>query len=166
MPEIHYQSKFYYKKNKNMKKSFFRILPAVILLVAAIVVLGGCKKKNENKNPLKNTEWKLINFVDVGNNTKKTPEPDSEKCYILKFLENGDSLTTTSSTNNFIGTYTIDIKTSSISITSLGGTKINEIYDGILYVESLIKVNKYTIDKDILKLYYNDNKNYLEFKRR
>jgi len=148
-----------------MKKSFFRILPAVILFVAAVVVLGGCVKK-ENKNPLKNTEWKLINFVDVANNTKKTPEPDSEKCYTLKFLEKGDSLTTTSSTNNFIGTYTIDIKTSSISITSLGGTKINEIYDGILYVESLIKVNKYTIDKNILKLYYNDNKNYLEFKRR
>ena len=141
-----------------MKKLIFRILPAVILFVAAIAVLGGCEKKNENnnenekenKNPLKNTEWKLINFVDVGNNTKKTPEPDSEKCYTLKFLENGDSLTTTSS----------------ISITSLGGTKINEIYDGILYVESLIKVNKYTIDKDVLKLYYNDNKNYLEFKRR
>ena len=157
-----------------MKKVIFRILPSVILLVAAIVVLGGCEKKNENnnenekenKNPLKNTEWKLINFVDVANNTKKTPEPDSEKCYTLKFLEKGDSLTTTSSTNNFIGTYTIDIKTSSISITSLGGTKINEIYDGILYIESLIKVNKYTIDKDILKLYYNDNKNYLEFKRR
>ena len=127
---------------------------------------GRVQEKNENNNPLKNTEWKLITFVDVGNNTKKTPEPDSEKCYTLKFLENGDSLTTTSSTNNFIGTYTIDIKTSSISITSLGGTKINEIYDGILYVESLIKVNKYTIDKDVLKLYYNDNKNYLEFKRR
>ena len=148
-----------------MKKLIFRILPAVILFVAAIVVLGGCEKK-ENKNPLKNTEWKLINFVDVANNTKKTPEPDSEKCYILKFLEKGDSLTAVSSTNNFIGTYTIAIKTSSISITSLGGTKINEIYDGILYIESLIKVNKYTIDKDILKLYYNDNKNYLEFKRR
>ena len=153
-----------------MKKVIFRILPAVILLVAAIVVLGGCENKNENenenKNPLKNTEWKLINFVDVANNTKKTPEPDSEKCYILKFLEKGDSLTAVSSTNNFIGKYTIDIKTFSISITSLGGTKINEIYDGILYVESLITVNKYTIDKDILKLYYNDNKNYLEFKRR
>ena len=157
-----------------MKKSFFRILPAVILLVAAIVVLGGCEKKNENnnenekenKNPLKNTEWKLINFVDVANNTKKTPEPDSEKCYILKFLEKGDSLTAVSSTNNFIGTYTIDTQTHYILITNFCGTKINEIYDGILYIESLITVNKYTIDKDILKLYYNDNKNYLEFKRK
>ena len=93
-----------------MKKLIFRILPAVILFVAAIVVLGGCEKK-ENKNPLKNTEWKLINFVDVANNTKKTPEPDSEKCYILKFLEKGDSLTAVSSTNNFIGTYTIDTQT-------------------------------------------------------
>ena len=157
-----------------MKKSFFRILPAVILLVAAIVVLGGCKKKNENnnenekenKNPLKNTEWKLINFVDVTNNTKKTPEPDSEKCYILKFLEKGDSLTAVSSTNNFIGTYTIDTQTHYILITNFCGTKIKELYDGILYVKSLITVNKYTIDKDILKLYYNDNKNYLEFKRK
>ena len=148
-----------------MKKSFFRILPAVILFIAAIVVLGGCEKK-ENKNPLKNTEWKLINFVDVGNNTKKTPEPDSEKCYTLKFLEKGDSLTAVSSTNNFIGTYTIDTQTHYILITNFCGTKIKELYDGILYVKSLIIVNKYTIDKDILKLYYNDNKNYLEFKRR
>ena len=157
-----------------MKKSFFRILPAVILFVAAVVVLGGCEKKNENnnenekenKNPLKNTEWKLINFVDVANNTKKTPEPDSEKCYILKFLEKGDSLTAVSSTNNFIGTYTIDTQTHYILITNFCGTKIKELYDGILYVKSLITVNKYTIDKDILKLYYNDNKNYLEFKRK
>ena len=148
-----------------MKKSFFRILPAVILFVAAVVVLGGCVKK-ENKNPLVNTEWKLINFVDVANNTKKTPEPDSEKCYILKFLEKGDSLTAVSSTNNFIGTYTIDTQTHYILITNFCGTKIKELYDGILYVKSLIIVNKYTIDKDILKLYYNDNKNYLEFKRR
>ena len=157
-----------------MKKVIFRILPAVILLVAAVVVLGGCEKKNENnnenekenKNPLKNTEWKLINFVDVANNTKKTPEPDSEKCYILKFLEKGDSLTAVSSTNNFIGTYTIDTQTHYILITNFCGTKIKELYDGILYVKSLITVNKYTIDKDILKLYYNDNKNYLEFKRK
>ena len=149
-----------------MKKLIFKILPAMLLLVGVFMVLGGCEKKQENKNPLKNTEWKLVNFVDVANNTNKIPEPNSEMCYILKFLETADSLTAVSSTNNFIGTYTIDIKTSSISITSLGGTKINEIYDGILYVESLIKVNKYTIDKDVLKLYYNDNKNYLEFKRR
>ena len=157
-----------------MKKLIFRILPAVILFVAAVVVLGGGEKKNENnnenekenKNPLKNTEWKLINFVDVTNNTKKTPEPDSEKCYILKFLEKGDSLTAVSSTNNFIGTYTIDTQTHYILITNFCGTKIKELYDGILYVKSLIIVNKYTIDKDILKLYYNDNKNYLEFKRR
>jgi len=157
-----------------MKKVIFRILPAVILFVAAVVVLGGCEKKNENnnenekenKNPLKNTEWKLINFVDVANNTKKTPEPDSEKCYILKFLEKGDSLTAVSSTNNFIGTYTIDTQTHYILITNFCGTKIKELYDGILYVKSLITVNKYTIDKDILKLYYNDNKNYLEFKRK
>ena len=157
-----------------MKKVIFRILPAVILFVAAVVVLGGCEKKNENnnenekenKNPLKNTEWKLINFVDVANNTKKTPEPDSEKCYILKFLEKGDSLTAVSSTNNFIGTYTIDNQTHYILITNFCGTKIKELYDGILYVKSLITVNKYTIDKDILKLYYNDNKNYLEFKRK
>ena len=149
-----------------MKKLFLTTLSVVILLIGALIVLSGCEKEKGNKNPLKNTEWKLINFVDVGNNTKKTPEPNSEMCYILKFLETADSLTAVSSTNNFIGTYTIDIKTSSISITSLGGTKINEIYDGILYVESLIKANKYTIDKDILKLYYNENKNYLEFKRR
>ena len=148
-----------------MKKQFIKTLSAVLLLIGAFMVLGGCEKKKENKNPLKNTEWKLVNFVDVANNTNKTPEPNSEMCYILKFLETGDSLTAVSSTNNFIGTYTIDIKTSSISI-AMGGTKINEIGDGISYVKSLNTVEKYMIDNNILKLYYNDNKNYLEFKRR
>ena len=62
MPETHYQSKFYYKKNKNMKKVIFRILPAVILLVAAIAVLGGCEK---SKLKLKGTTWKLNGIYDV-----------------------------------------------------------------------------------------------------
>ena len=149
-----------------MKKLISKILPAAILLIGAFIVLGGCKKEKENKNPLKNTEWKLVNFVDVANNTNKIPEPNSEMCYILKFLETADSLTAVSSTNNFIGTYTIDIKTSSISITRLVGTEINEIGDGVSYVKSLNIVDKYTIDNNILKLYYDDSKNYLEFKRR
>ena len=149
-----------------MKKLIFKTLPAILLLVGAFIVLGGCEKKKENKNTLKNTEWKLVNFVDVANNTNKIPEPNSEMCYILKFLETADSLTAVSSTNNFIGTYTIDIKTSSISITRLIGTKINEIGDGVSFVKSLNTVDKYMIDNNILKLYYNDNKNYLEFKRR
>ena len=149
-----------------MKKLIFKTLPAMLLLVGAFIVLGGCEKKKENKNTLKNTEWKLVNFVDVANNTNKIPEPNSEMCYILKFLETADSLTAVSSTNNFIGTYTIDIKTSSISITRLVGTEINEIGDGVSFVKSLNTVDKYMIDNNILKLYYNDNKNYLEFKRR
>ena len=149
-----------------MKKLIFKILPVMLLLIGAFIVLGGCEKKKENKNPLRNTEWKLVNFVDVANNTKKTPEPNSEMCYILKFLETGDSLTTVSSTNNFIGTYTIDIKTSSISITRLVATEINEIGDGVSFVKSLNTVDKYMIDNNILKLYYNDSKNCLEFKRR
>ena len=149
-----------------MKKLIFKILPAMLLLVGVFMVLGGCEKKKENKNPLKNTEWKLVNFVDVANNTNKIPEPNSEMCYILKFLETGDSLTAVSSTNNFIGTYTIDIKTSSISIASLRGTEINEIGDGVSFVKSLNTVDKYMIDNNILKLYYDDSKNCLEFKRR
>ena len=149
-----------------MKKQFIKTLSALILLIGAFIVLGRCEKGKENKNPLKNTEWKLVNFVDVANNTNKIPEPNSEMCYILKFLETGDSLTAVSSTNNFIGTYTIDIKTSSISIASLRGTEINEIGDGVSFVKSLNTVDKYMIDNNILKLYYNDSKNCLEFKRR
>ena len=84
----------------------------------------------------------------------------------MKFLENGDSLTTTSSTNNFTGIYIIDTQKLYVSFKELVGTEINEIGDGNLYVKSLNIIDKYTIDKDILKLYYNDNKNYLEFKRR
>ena len=149
-----------------MKKLIFKTLSAMLLLVGAFIVLGGCEKKKENKNTLKNTEWKLVNFVDVANNTQKTPEPDNEKCYVLKFLETADSLTAVSSTNNFTGIYIIDTQKLYISFKELVGTEINEIGDGNLYVKSLNIIDKYTIDKDVLKLYYNDNKNYLEFKRR
>ncbi|MFC2719979.1 MAG: hypothetical protein ACFN40_05410, partial [Bacteroidota bacterium] len=78
-----------------MKKSFFRILPAVILLVAAIVVLGGCEKKNENnnenekenKNPLKNTEWKLVSiFIVEKDSTVIDFKCDNcDDCYKFKF---------------------------------------------------------------------------------
>ena len=71
-----------------MKKQFIKTLSVVLLLIGAFMVLGGCEKKKENKNPLKNTEWKLVNFVDVANNTNKIPEPNSEMCYILKFFRN------------------------------------------------------------------------------
>ena len=69
-----------------MKKLIFRILPAVILFVAAIVVLGGCEKK-ENKNPLKNTEWKLVSiFIVEKDSTVIDFKCDNcDDCYKFKF---------------------------------------------------------------------------------
>ena len=49
-PKYTINQSFIIKKNKNMKKVIFRILPAVILFVSAIVVLGGCEKSEVQDN--------------------------------------------------------------------------------------------------------------------
>ena len=139
-----------------MKKLIFRILPAVILFVAAIVVLGGCEK---SKLKLKGTTWKLDGIYNADTKELKVLAPiECEDCYSFTF--DTDSTAQGKSTTNKLGVYLTNPVGIGIE------TFIAEIGDGNLYVKSLNIIDKYTIDKDVLKLYYNDNKNYLEFKRR
>lgn len=155
-------------------RAFKSKLTAIAIMVVAVlgsVLFFACEEKEDNtknnakSNPLANTEWKLISFVDVANNTTTTPMPNDSICYRIKFEENM-LLNMHSSTNTFNGNYTINLQDSSINIGSLQGTEINELYDGILFVESVTNVSSFSIRANILLLYYHNNQNYLKFERR
>lgn len=138
-----------------------------ILALVAVLFFTACKNETE-ENPLLNTKWKFTHFVDVTNQTSTVPDvlqlsPDSS--YWLQFFED-ESLQGRSSSNILLGFYTADLNGSDFAITTLGGTEVNELPDGFLFVESLHLVDSYTISGSTLKLHYNDNQNYLLFEAR
>lgn len=155
-----------------MKTKFLR-LSAVAIVVVTLLSLGlffSCEEKDGNNektnNPLKNTEWKLIEFVDVANNTTKIPEPSDSVCYRLEFEENLNKLNVHSSTNSLSGDYIINTENYSLLIKNLYGTEINELYDGNLFMQGIKNTRYYSVSNNILELYYNNRQNYLKFERR
>lgn len=57
------------------------------------------------------------------------------------------------------------IKDRKLNFIELGGTKINELFDGRKYVEALHQVNRFGIVSKQLKLYYSDT-DYLLFEKK
>jgi hypothetical protein len=114
---------------------------------------------NNRKPELTGIKWKLTGFVIGGN--VKTPEQDSDNSYWLLF-KNDNTLEGKSSTNELMGSYEINAQTSSLLITNLGGTKINELPDGRLFVESLRAVRSFELREGTLKLYFSET-DYLFF---
>ena len=109
---------------------------------------------------LTDVEWKLIGFIDAKQNELKIAEPEHERCYRLRFNDD-NTLSGESSTNEIVGTYEISLEVSlesSMKIISLGGTKINELYDGNLYMKCLKNVNIFSMTEKGLALYYDSNK--------
>lgn len=130
-----------------------------------IILCLSCQNKDDVTDaPLKGTKWKLVGFVAAATGKVKEAEPASEKCYLLTFNENG-IFTGVSSTNQLMGTYVLDNEASGIHITNIGGTEINELFDGKLYVERLAAIQSFAITKNSLKLYYNVQKDYLLFNK-
>lgn len=110
---------------------------------------------------LKNTNWKLVNIVDNTNAVVRVPNPNADSCYLVSF-DTDSTLRVHSSVNNLQGSYKLDLRTMKIKITNFGGTKINELYDGKLFMECLTASESFVIKEDSLILYYND-KDYLIF---
>lgn len=123
-----------------------------------------CNEKNPQQIEnlaLINTKWRLTNIVDITNGVTRTPNPNSSDCYLLYF-DTDSTLQVKSSVNTLQGFYRLDFKTMKIRINDLGGTKINELYDGKLFIECLTSSKNFAIKKDSLILYYNE-KDYLIF---
>ncbi|MDR2126335.1 MAG: META domain-containing protein [Prevotellaceae bacterium] len=141
---------------------------AILLILAGVVACGkedgNCPYKiyNEPNEPLslKGTKWKLAGFVDVQICTMKTAEPIGEQCYLLTFHEDG-VISGSTSTNTFFGSYEL-VNGSNISINLGNMTAINELFDGLRYIDCMNNVISYISFDERLILYYNPT-NYLLF---
>lgn len=153
-----------------------RLLPVLLML---ILMGTGCNKKTKDDNDsldkvlvivqyeqlsLIGTDWKLIGFANVAENTIKIAEPQQENCYRLIFNPDG-TLSGETSTNQAGGGYEVNMEDKVLKILSFGGeTMINELYDGFLYIESMLKVESFAITERGLALYYDNKKHFLLFK--
>lgn len=159
-----------------------RVTNTVFLLIALLVMSGACKDKDTVDQepgisiplaeipddpdyislPIIGTKWKLIGFADSGTNTIKLAEPSGGDTYTLKFEGNG-TVSGVTSTNQAIGTYTYTLEGHELQITTWGGTKINELFDGPLYVKAIEQVHSYQLSAKGLVLNYAPKK-YLLYK--
>ncbi|MEA4983882.1 hypothetical protein SDC9_75761 [bioreactor metagenome] len=142
------------------RKTFLFAAISLFLLTAG----AGCEKEKEEygSTELYGT-WKLTGFSNTAGNTLREAEPkDCEKCYTMTFLKDG-TITGHTSTNEIEGE--CRIKGGNLNFLRLGGTEINELFDGQDYVEALYKVDRFEIISKQLKLYYGDT-DYLLFKKK
>ena len=114
---------------------------------------------------LDGTKWRLAKFVNTVYDAEKIPENlyDFEEHYTLSFDAN--KFNGISYFNGFWGDYTADYSDCSIDITNFSLTYIYEFYDGRLYWDAVSAAKSFTITANTLKLFYNDNNNYLLFNK-
>ena len=113
---------------------------------------------------LEGTKWKLAGIVDKKTDYLKVLEPkDCEECYTLAF-DTDSAFSSFSASNELTGDYKVDYETNRIQITNFGGTKMGEIGDGNLWWNIIPSVESFSLKKDELKLYYDNENYYLLFK--
>ena len=128
---------------------------------------------------LKGTKWKLEGLVDAETGTLKVLEPkdceneefkkmlglkDCVECYCPTF--DTDSIFSFHTATNLLhAIFYINYNTMCFRIRIIGGTKVNAFFDERLFRETLYAVQSFSFQENELKLYYNDEKNYLLFKR-
>jgi hypothetical protein len=110
----------------------------------------------------KQTVWVLYGYN--GAFFDMVPQCNFEgKCYTLEFLTDSTFITY-SATNEFYGTYVADYESSGINIiTSFGGTKVGSmnLHD---WWDVFPKIDKFTLNENELKFYYDEEQHYLLFK--
>ena len=157
----------------------------IIIILLACIANVACNNNMDTKDTKKDTEkdlisinlipsleeyqslkltdvkWKLIGFADAKQEKIKMAEPESERCYLLQFNDD-NTLSGMSSSNEIGGGYETSSE-SSMKIGARAHTKVNEIYDGELYMKCLNNVNTFSMTEKGLALYYDSNK-FLLFK--
>ena len=131
-----------------MKKLIFKTLPAVILLIGAFIVLSGCEKEKKNKNPLRDTEWKLasIFIVEKDSTVIDFKYENCNDCYRFKF--DTDSTAIGKSIFN-----QLNLTLSDHNKASCATTKILESDENAnLYCKAIIQTNEYLLNDNTLHL--------------
>ena len=104
------------------------------------------------------TEWKLLGIVDVQTGDLTVLEPkECAECYSFTF--NTDSTASGWSTSNYL---IVELKPI-VRIIIL--TDAGEYGDGYLFQSAIATIISYELNVNELKFYYNENKNYLKFKK-
>jgi len=149
-----------------MKRIFFIV---VVLSCSAIITgLAGCNKDKECKEweqtpiepqALLNTTWKCVGFV----NTKSCKIKGSGGTLI--FYE--DEKLSGRICNHFAGNHKIDFIAGNINICIYAATEMlcTQSVGEDLFIETLNKIQFFSMQGNELRLYYNNNKNYLLFKQ-
>jgi len=150
------------KNTKHKLKRLMIKLPKLhILLLFLVTGFFACTKYE--KDLFTDNNWKLVGFVDVEAGNMKVAEPTDEWCYTLLFKKN-KKWEGISSSNSMQGKYKINYNTHGVNISIELMTMVAEFPDGNLYLESLEKVDFFSVQESELKLYYNNNQNYLLYK--
>jgi len=147
----------------NSAKRELKISTLYVFLSLLAIGFFACTKSE--RDLLTNNEWKLVGFVDVEADNMKIAQPTDEWCYTFLFKKN-KRWGGISSSNSIGGKYKINYNTRYINISMELTTLNNEYSDGYLYLESLEKVDFFSLQENELKLYYNDKQNYLLYKFR
>ena len=151
-----------------------------VILTLCTLFCWSCQNETEQITSLKGTKWKLEGIVDAETNELRELEPKGciipnklyslpfefkdFPCYSIFFMEDNTFVTYTS-VNEFIGFYGVNKETQKFIIHIMGGTKVGElIEDGNLYISALKDMHQsFSLKENELRVYYNDNKNYLLF---
>jgi len=106
--------------------------------------------------------WKLVGFVSADGTLREVNPKDCDQCYTISFLKDG-RLTGRTISNEAIARY--QFNGHNISISDFGMTKVGEYGDSKTYIEALRRSTRYELVSGRLRLYYNNNTDYLLFKK-
>jgi len=160
----------------------------IFIFIPMIMILFCCscqrKSEAEQLTSLEGIKWKLAGIFDTKTGALKVLEPkDCDECYTLTFEPdsffnknewfNGKVEVKTgwykiskgySSSNILACWYNVDYITNSFQIYNIGGTEVNELFDGRLYRETLLSVQSFLLKNELI-LYFDDKSKYLLFKQ-
>ncbi len=104
--------------------------------------------------PLTSTLWQLAGFANARHQTIKLAEPAGEETFLLAFEQNG-VLSGSTSTNTAGGSYQLTDQENGLTVSAFSNiTKINELFDGMQYIETMNDVFLYRLSPKGLCLFY------------
>jgi hypothetical protein len=140
-----------------------------IIAMFLFTITSGCTEKGEEgEESILGTTWKFIGFVDVQTDVLDEVELiECEKCYTLKFTEETVGGWSILNVVSIIFFDAITISPTNVPFSQrpvVGGTKIGEPSEPTLYTNALKDLTSYIYEDEKLKLFYNEDKNYLLYK--
>ena len=111
------------------------------------------------------SKWKLVGIVDSKSGSIKELEPkDCMNCYYLTF-ETDSQISGRAAGNLIIGFFEVNYEKQSLYFKKIEiVTEIMEYGDEKFFINILKSVKSFFFKNEELRLYYNDQKNYLKFK--